>query len=187
MEAFGVEKRDILASRVENARDAQDNAREQFATALDRFRETVQVEGGDLEQTYNRLDNEFRRSVSRAEAVTDRINAVERVARDLFAEWEDELDLYTDPDLKARSQAILESTRNRYERMLVSMRHAEQSMEPVLRVFQDQVLFLKHNLNSLAVATVREELADIERATQQLIEAMTASIQQANQFIASLD
>ncbi|MFU8831102.1 MAG: DUF2959 family protein, partial [Wenzhouxiangella sp.] len=95
--------------------------------------------------------------------------------------------LYADPDLKARSRAILESTRNRYDRMLVSMRHAERSMQPVLSVFQDQVLFLKHNLNSLAVAAVREELTEIERATQQLIEAMNESIQQANQFIDSLD
>jgi hypothetical protein len=187
MEVFGIEKRDILATRVENARDAQDDAREQFATALDRFRETVRVDGGDLEQTYSRLDREFRRSVSRAEAVTDRINAVERVAEDLFDEWKNELDLYTDPDLRARSQAILQSTRTRYDRMLSAMRRAEQSMGPVIDVFQDQVLLLKHNLNSLAVATIREELAGIERATQQLIAAMNESIQQANQFIASLD
>jgi hypothetical protein len=37
-EAFGIEKRQVLSSRVEKAADAQDEAREQFATALDQFR-----------------------------------------------------------------------------------------------------------------------------------------------------
>jgi hypothetical protein len=35
MEGLGIEKRDILVDRVEDARDAQDDASEQFTSALD--------------------------------------------------------------------------------------------------------------------------------------------------------
>ena len=187
LESFGIEKRDILSTRVERAATAQDDAREQFATALDQFRATVEIEGGDLERAYNRLDREFQRSQARASDVSDRIDAVKHVAEALFDEWEDELDLYTDPALKRRSEDILRDTRQRYQRMMTAMRRAETSMAPVLSVFQDQVLFLKHNLNSLALATVRDELADIEQATNELITAMNQAISEARSFIEALE
>ncbi len=187
LESVGIEKRDFLSSRVERARDAQDDAREEFSSALEQFRATVDVDGGDLEKTYDRLNRAWERSVRRAEAVSDRIDAVENVADDLFDEWEDELDLYSDDDLRRRSQRILDDTRDRYASMLRAMRRAESSMDPVLSVFQDQVLFLKHNLNSMAIAAIREDLAGIERETEALIRAMDESIREADAFIASLD
>ncbi len=186
LEAMGVEKRDILVSRVERARDAQDDARDQFTSALERFRATVEVDGGELEETYSRLSREHDQSVRRARAVSDRINAVESVATDLFKEWEQEIDLYSDPGLAARSRDILRDTRSNYGRMLTAMRRAEASMEPVLAVFQDQVLFLKHNLNAIAIASLRQELAGIEQATAALLEDMEVAIQQADAFLTTL-
>ena len=35
------------------------------------------------------------------------------------------------------------------------MRLAESRIEPVLKSFRDQVLFLKHNLNAKAIASLR--------------------------------
>jgi pyruvate/2-oxoacid:ferredoxin oxidoreductase beta subunit len=91
LETVGIEKRDILVDRVEEARDAQTEAKEQFTSALDQYRSVVAVDGGDLEETYDRLNGEYERSESRAQAVTDRVDAVQQVAEDLFEEWEDEL------------------------------------------------------------------------------------------------
>jgi len=186
LETVGIEKRDVLSSRVDKAADAQDDAVEQFASALEQFRATVEVDGGDLEKTYNRLEREYERSQSQAEEVSERINAVEHVADALFVEWSEELEMYSDPDLRRRSQAILSETRQRYTGMMRAMREAESSMDPVLEVFQDQVLFLKHNLNAMAIASIRDELTDIEQATEELIEAMNQSISEARSFIETL-
>lgn len=147
METVGIEKRDILVDRVENARDAQDEAREQFASALDQFRATVNIDGGDLEKTYDRLAAEFEDAESEAAAVSDRIDAVEDVAEDLFREWEGELEQYSRVDLRKTSARMLNNTRQRYKKLMASMRRAERSMVPVLEAFEDQVLFLKHNLD----------------------------------------
>src|SRR5690606_27180419 len=100
LERFGVEKRDILVDRVEDARDAQNDAKEQFQSALDQYRSVISFDGGNLEEVYDRLNGSYERSVSRAQAVSDRINAVQRVADDLFAEWEAELDEYADAGLR---------------------------------------------------------------------------------------
>lgn len=187
MEGFGIEKRDILVDRVEDARDAQGDASEQFASALDQFRATVNFDGGDLEKTYDRLNAEYERSVAEAEEVSGRIEAVENVAGDLFAEWEKELEQYSRADLRRSSASLLNDTRSRYKQLMASMRRAERSMAPVLAAFQDQVLVLKHNLNARAIGALRNELDSIERDTATLITQMQKAIDEANAFIDSME
>lgn len=186
LEGLGIEKRDILVDRVEDARDAQDSASEQFASALDQFRSTVNFDGGDLEDVYDRLNSEFERSASEAQEVSERINAVEDVAGDLFKEWERELDQYSRADLRRNSAGLLNDTRKRYTQLMATMRRAERSMEPVLIAFQDQVLVLKHNLNARAIGALRNELDSIERDTANLITQMQKAISEANAFIDSM-
>ena len=187
MESFGVEKRDILVDRVEEARDAQDSASEQFASALEQFRATVNFDGGDLEDIYDRLNSEYESSAADAEEVSDRIDAVENVAEDLFSEWEQELEQYSRADMRRTSANLLKDTRTRYSKLMKSMRRAESSMEPVLVAFHDQVLFLKHNLNARAIGALRNELDSIERDTAKLIEQMQKAIAEANAFIDSME
>ena len=187
LEAFGVEKRDILSSRVESARDAQGEAKEEFSSALEQFRATVEFDGGDLEDLYDRLSRAYERSLDDAEQVRERIDRVRDVADDLFEEWSDELDDYENADLRRRSENLLGETQGRYERMIAAMERAEATMEPVLQAFRDQVLFLKHNLNARAISALRDELDDIESDTQALVEAMNEAIAEADAFIQSLD
>jgi hypothetical protein len=63
------------------------------------------------------------------------------------------------------------------------MRRAERKMEPVLTVFNDQVLFLKHNLNARAIASLQTELISVETEVNSLIRDMNASIKEADAFI----
>jgi len=186
MEGLGIEKRDILVDRVEDARDAQDSASEQFASALDQFRSTVNFDGGNLEKTYDRLNAEYERSVSEAEDVSEHIDSVEDVSEDLFNEWELELEQYKRADLRRSSAQILNDTRSRYKQLMSTMRRAERSMEPVLDAFHDQVLYLKHNLNARAIGTLRNELDSIEKDTANLIAQMQKAIAEANEFIESM-
>jgi hypothetical protein len=186
MESMGIEKRDILVDRVEEARDAQDSASEQFASALDQFRATVNFDGGDLEEVYDRLNSEYESSSAEAGDVSERIDAVESVAQDLFNEWEQELDQYSRADMRRTSASLLKDTRTRYGKLMASMRRAERSMEPVLEAFHDQVLFLKHNLNARAIGALRNELDSIERDTANLIKQMQKAIAEANAFIDSM-
>jgi len=186
MEGLGIEKRDLLVDRVENARDAQDSASEQFASALDQFRATVNFDGGDLEKIYDRLNAEYDNSVDEAKDVSDRINAVESVAQDLFSEWEQELEQYTSTQMRRNSSSLLNDTRKRYKQLMTTMRRAESSMKPVIDAFHDQVLYLKHNLNARAIGALRNELDSIERDTANLISQMQKAIAEANAFIESM-
>ena len=186
LETVGIEKRDILVDRVEEARDSQSDAKEQFTSALDRYRSVVNVDGGDLEQIYDRLASELEQSEARAQAVEERVTAIESVADDLFDEWETEIGQYSDPDLRRQSQRLLTSTRTDYRRLIAAMQRADAAMDPVLTLFRDQVLFLRHNLNARAIGSLESELADMERATANLIREIERSIEEASRFIEAL-
>lgn len=186
-EKFGIEKRDILVSDVEAARDSQQAAKEQFASALEQFQSVVDVDGGDLEKKYNKLSKEYEKSESRATAVSGRIDEVERVARDLFKEWKQELKQYQSAELRRSSEDHLRRTQQQFEALLSTMREAEAKMNPVLAAFKDQVLFLKHNLNSRAIASIQTEAAVVSRQIEELIQDMNASIEEANAFIAAME
>lgn len=186
MEKLGYEKRDLLVDRVEDSRAAQEAAREQFESALEQFIAATNYAGGDLEAIYRRLKAEYDDSVSQAEAVRHRIDRVESVAEDLFAEWKQELDLYQDPKLRRSSERQLQQTRARYQQLITALHRAEKGMAPVLNAFQDRVLYLKHNLNARAIASLRDDRAEIESNIQQLIKQMNASIDEANRFIAEM-
>lgn len=183
LETVGIEKRDVLVNRIDDARDAQSAAKEQFSSALDNYRKLISVDGGELEKTYDRLNSSYRRSERRASDVSDRIKSVETVAEDLFEEWEEEIDEYSDAELRRRSSRLLAETRDDYDDVIRAMRRAEESMGPVLTLFNDQVLILRHNLNARAIGSLQAELDAVEQATTALIWEMEEAIAEAGRFI----
>jgi hypothetical protein len=186
METFGYHKRDLLVERVEDARDAQADAKEQFESALEKFSSVVGYSGGELEEKYKELKAEQESSESKAKAVRKRIGNVEEVAGALFDEWESELGKYSNEKLRRSSERKLEQTQQRYAQLIGAMKRAEEKMEPVLSAFRDQVLFLKHNLNAQAIASLHEELVSVEAEVSSLIREMEASIAEADSFIRAM-
>ena len=186
MEAFGHHKRDLLIDRVEDTRDAQQDAKEQFQSALEKFSAVVNFSGGQLKEKYTELNTELERSESKAKAVRNNIGDVEDVSKALFKEWESELSQYTNDNLRRASELKLEQTRQRYIQLIGAMKRAEAKIEPVLSAFRDQVLFLKHNFNAQAIASLQDELASVKADIASLIKEMEVSIAQADAFIKAM-
>lgn len=183
LEKVGIHKRDIMVDRVQEAKQSQQDAKEQFQSALEEFSSVANFQGGDLEDTYKKLNKELQKSEARADEVTARIDSVEDVSIALFKEWEQELDQYESVKLRTQSEQQLKDTKVRYEQLMAAMRLAESRIEPVLKPFRDQVLFLKHNLNAKAIASLRGELIQVESDTDKLIKELEASIAEADRFI----
>lgn len=186
MEKVGLHKRDILVDRVEDVRDSQVDVKEQFSSALERFTVELNFDGGELEKVYKTLDEEYQDSLSRAEDLSANIDKVEDVAADLFEEWEQELDQYSNASLKRQSARQLRETKAHYKKMLSAMHSAEKKMFPVLETLHDQVLFLKHNLNARAIASLKGEFGTLKRDIQRLIADMEKSIKASESFMETL-
>lgn len=185
-EKVGVEKRDILVDRVEDAKSSQEEAQEQFSSALEAYSAVVAFDGGELEDIYDTLSSQYDDSQAAADEVTQRINNIESVADALFEEWETELSQYQNASLKRDSQQKLNATKRRYNSLLSSMRRAESKMAPVLSALQDNVLYLKHNLNASAIGALQGELSTIENNVKQLISQMNTAIAESDAFIATM-
>ncbi len=186
MEQLGIPKREILVERITETQEAQQEGQEQFQDALEQFRSVVNFDGGSLQRIFNRLNGEFEDSEAAAERIRERIAAVESVSDALFDEWEDELGQYSNRTLRQDSEQQLRATRTRYAQLIAAMRRAEETLDPVLNALRDNVLYLKHNLNAQAIASLRGELETIDTDVDRLIAAMQGAIAESDRFIAEM-
>ena len=173
--------------RVREAREGQQKGKEEFRSALDRFKEVVATEGGTLEEKYDKLNRELDRSEDRARDIHDKVKSVKDVADDLFKEWQKELGQYQDRALRAESERELGETRRRAKAVIAAMEKAEQRIDPVLQPLRDRVLFLKHNLNASAIGALDKELLTLRGNVDRLVADLESSIAEAEAFITQMD
>lgn len=183
MEKVGVHKRDIMLDRVEEAQTAQQDAQQQFTSALDQLSQLINYDGGDLATQYELVNDQYQASKASADEVTARIAAIESVADALFDEWSDEIQQYSSNTLKQKSQQKLRKTERNYQSLIASMHRAKDKMAPVLSALKDNTLYLKHNLNAQAIGALQGEYGTIKRDVESLVTEMSKAIKQSQEFI----
>jgi len=186
LEKLGVHKRDILVDRVSEAKEAQEEGAEQFASALDQFKSVVSVQNSELESVFDNLNEQYNDSLDSANDIRGRINDIESVADALFDEWRDEIKLYTSASLRRDSEQKLKATQQKYGQLIKALEKSESLLQPVLDAMQDQVLYLKHNLNARAISAIKNEVPKIDRDVDKLLTAMQQAMAEADVFIKGL-
>ncbi len=183
LEKVGIHKRDILVDRVEDARDAQSETREQLVSAYDELSGLIGHDGGELEEKYKRLSKEVERARDATQDLDDHLSSIDRVSEDLFEEWESELDLYSSAALRTDQEKKLALARRQFTKMRGRMQTARSRVDPVMAVLEDNVLFLKHSLNAQALAALRGQATTLEGRVDALIRDMQIAIEEADAFI----
>ncbi len=187
MEQVGYHKRDIMVDRVEDAKESQQDAQEEFTSALEALSALTNFDGGELESVYNNINDKYEDSEKAAQDVRDRIAAIEDVSDALFEEWQNELDLYTSANLRRSSQQKLRETKTSYNTMLSAMKRAESKMTPVLNTLRDNTLYLKHNINASAIGSLQGEFSNLEKDIQFAIRQMNEAIAESDRFQSKLN
>ena len=186
-EKLGKEKRHLLRDQVENSRSDQEKASEAFKDALTRLKEMYGFQAGDLEKMYNRLSDDYENCSQRAANIDERIEKIQRIAQDLFAEWRLEIDQIHNPGFRSQSMQKLKTTESRFTRLESALITARRRMTPVLDNLKDYVLFLKHNLNAQAIGSLKGEAASIETDVGRLVRDIQHSIQAADAFLKEIE
>ncbi|MBS9881782.1 DUF2959 domain-containing protein [Vibrio alginolyticus] len=187
MEQVGYHKRDIMVDRVEDAKESQQDAQEEFTSALEALSAITNFDGGELENVYNNINDKYEDSEKAAQDVRDRIAAIEAVSGALFDEWQDELELYSSAKLRRSSEQKLRETKASYKTMLSAMKRAEKKMTPVLDTLRDNTLYLKHNLNASAIGSLQGEFSSLEKDIQFAIKQMNEAIAESDKFLQKLN
>lgn len=186
-ELIGVEKRDLLKKYVKNTKESQEDTQEAFEDALTQLKKTYNFDGGKLEQQYKALNSSYEDANSRASQVHKDIEKVQTVAADLFNEWQKEISEISTPSLKEKSKAQLSATQKRFGQLRDSLKKSESKIQPILVKLKDQVLYLKHNLNAKAIASLKGESVRIEKEISSLVDAMKSSIKESDAFIKEIE
>ncbi|QFU24845.1 DUF2959 domain-containing protein [Shewanella eurypsychrophilus] len=187
MEKVGYHKRDIMVDRVTDAKESQEEAQEQFSSALAEMQALLNHDGGNLEAAYNKAKDEYESSQDAADDVSNRIDKVEDVAEALFDEWQTEIGEISKASLRRSSESKLRETQRSYEQLVRTMKRAESKMAPVLTAMKDNMLYLKHNLNAQAIGAIKGEFASLQTDISGLIKEMNKSIEESTKFIASIE
>lgn len=186
-EKLGFEKRDILKERAEDAKDAQEDASGDLRDALTRLQEAYPVKETELAKVYTRLKDSYENSESSSSNLKNRIDKMHSVATDLFEEWKQEADSINTASLKAQSLRQLDQAKGRYSTMRQELLESYDRTGPVLRIFKDYVLFVKHNLNAQSLGSLSGESKKIQSDIEQLINQMQRSIGETERFIRALE
>lgn len=186
LEKVGIHKRDVLVDRIEETSETQRETKEQFKSAYDELASLVNIEDQGLEKRYRRMASAVDKSEEKAQELDDRIERVDDVAKALFNEWEQELSQYQNVRLRTISENNLQSTRDRYAAIYKKMLASQKRIDPVLKILQDNTLYLKHNLNARAIVGISSEILTIEQDVTALIAQMEASINESQEFIESM-
>jgi hypothetical protein len=187
MEKVGIHKRDIMIERVIDAKESQQEAQEQFKSALEEMTALINVDGGKLEDQYNVIQEQYEDSKEAADKVSSRIEKIADVSNALFDEWQNEIEQIVSANLKSQSSLKFKETQRRYRSLIKSMRKAESKMAPVLSALKDNSLFLKHNLNARAIGALQGEMVSIKKDVSALIKEMNTAIAQSQLFIDLLE
>jgi hypothetical protein len=186
MQTLGKEKRDILVQRIKDAKKDQDQTKQQLQTTMESFQALTGFQGGSLEKSYKRLNSDYESANSQAGKLHDKIQSIDQVSNDLFKEWQGEIAAMGNAKLKAQDTVMLRNAKTRQATYMRAMRRTEDQIAPVLKAFRDQVLFLKHNLNSRAIGSLKGTTAGLQGDVADLIQSIDASSQEADKLIASL-
>ena len=186
LEKVGVHKRDILIDRIEKTTDTQEQTKQQFQSAYEQLASLVSIDDQGLEKKYKSMAAAVERSENKAAELDKRIASVDKVANDLFEEWQQELEQYQSQSLRNASEKNLQTTRQRYVAIYQKMQVAQQRIEPVLQVLQDNTLYIKHNLNARAVSGLSAEVLKVEDKVAALIAQMEASINDSREFVRAM-
>jgi hypothetical protein len=186
MSTLGKEKRDILVSRIKDAKKDQDQTKHKLQTTMESFQALTGFKGGSLEKSYKRLNSDYESAASQAHELHDKIQSIDQVSNDLFKEWQGEINAMENGKLKSQDTVMLRNAKTRQATYMRAMRRTEDQIEPVLKAFHDQVLFLKHNLNARAIGSLKNTSAGLESDVAGLVQSIDASSQEADKLISSL-
>lgn len=168
-------------------KESQEEAQEQFSSALEEMQALLAFDGGDLEDAYNKAKDEYESAQSAADEVGSRIDKVEDVAEALFEEWEAEIQEISKASLRRNSTNKLNETERSYNSLVKGMRRAEAKMPPILTAMKDNMLYLKHNLNAQAIGAIKGEFNSLQSDISSLISEMNKSIAESNKFIEAME
>jgi hypothetical protein len=182
-EMVGIEKKDLLKDRVTDARDDQRNAEKSFKVALASLKSFYADNSKDLEKKYRTLQFSYEDALKNATEVQQSIDSLKPLAQNLFNDWEQEIDKIDTVSLKTQSRQRLAESQSNYALLETQFKAIEEKMVPVLKKFNDQIHYLKYNLDAKSLSASKADNRLIQTEIERLITDLHKSVATADDFV----
>lgn len=157
--AVGVQQVDSLVGRVERVHLDAELGRERIQDAVSEVRAIVRHEfTGDAMEAYEYFVESIERSEAQVRALRSHLEPMQETATEVYAAWTADLESFSSPTLRARSEERRDLAGERYAMVLLTLQPALDGLDAYNRILRDHALFLSYDLNASAVGELEPEL-----------------------------
>ena len=182
----GAESQRDLGHSVTSVLEAQMESQSEFDEAFQLLLQLQRAPQEDVVDLYAEFQKQVDSCARNVERVDQGILTVEQNATELFASWEAELDQFSSPTMRERSEARMGQAQHSLQRLLDQLRNARGSMDAILRTQRDFVLYFNHNLSPNSIATLEPENAAFESSMAELGELIQRAREAADALMGEL-
>ncbi len=155
---------DDLVAAVENVQKELDVSKGTMLAAVQGLQAITAPDfQGDAVKAYEQLVDVVENSEDQAEDLRKSIEKMQAEAVPVFDQWTKDLEAYSNPEMRQRSQARLSAARERYDAVVAAVEPVLVEYEAINQSFRDHVLFLKHDMNPAALATIQDDVRRIAK------------------------
>ncbi len=140
---------------------------------------------GDAVKAHEELVDVIDSSEDQANTLRKSIESMQADAEPVFDQWTKDLEAYSNPEMRQRSQARLAASREQYDAVVAAVEPVLVEYEAINETLRDHTLFLSHDMNPAAVATIQDDVRSVAKEASDLDGAFNAGRAAASAYIES--
>ncbi len=181
-----VEQVDELLTRIERVQAETAVAKDSVHAALSELCTLVSPGfKGDAATEFAKFLAASEASEDQAETLRDITEPMQDAADELFQRWTKDMEAFGNSRMRQRSQTRLDETRTRFQSIIGATQAAQIALDAFHDDMRDHALFLRHDLNSAAVASIRTDVRALNEQIQGLDTRFDATTAAARAYVES--
>jgi len=175
---------DNLVGRVERVHVECELSRERMYTALDTLRSLVDPGfAGDPVMAYAEFVEAIELCEEEADVLRKNVAPMKSVADEIFARWNEDLEEFNSPGLRARSLQRMQETRARYDKVVVSAEAVQEAYDELNLALRDHALFLGNDFNAASLAAIRGDVVGLTQSAVELNALLEECLAHAQAYV----
>ena len=186
-QSSGHKKTDKLIYKAQQTNSAIKATNLQVKKTLEAYNYIIDGKTTDPRSEYKRLVKDIGKCEKARDDVRVKAGSMQKVADTFFADWETSLAGFNSEDMRAKSEARMNETKDNYLKIFEAGGKAGDEFDAFISNLDDQVRFLGHDLNPSAIAELTDEAAALNKQADEFFEAINKTIQVAIKYTTSME
>lgn len=160
---------DDLVEAVEKVEGELDASKASMLAAVQALQKVTAPDfEGDAVKAHDELVDVIESSEDQANDLRKSIEKMQAAAEPVFDQWTKDLEAFSNPEMRQRSQVRLAASRERYDAVVAAVEPVLVEYEAINETLRDHILFLSHDLNPEAMATIQEDVKKVAKEASDL-------------------